>query len=259
MCKKIFLSFVYFNTNVANFNLAFFLRHGVFISNIDYYFVINGYNIDSSISFPNLPNIYIIYRENRGFDFGGHSIALSLINIDDYEYFFFMNSGVFGPVLPHYIDKTLWPNFFIQKINDKKKLIGTTITCLPACDPGGFGPKIEGFFFVTDLIGIKILLNEKIIFQIHSDKLSAIIYGEYQLSKSIFAHGYTIDCMLLRYRNIDWLNPIYHNLNNNQHPSRLNSFYGKSICPYEVIFFKWYWANLPTVLFDEIKIINDYF
>jgi hypothetical protein len=41
-------------------------------------------------------------------------------------------------------------------------------------------------------------------------------------------------------------------MNDNKHPSRHNSFYGKSIDPYEVIFHKWRWEESPPVNKDMI-------
>ena len=38
---------------------------------------------------------------------------------------------------------------FISKINDKVKLVGTTLCCLPHTDAGGYGPKVEGFFLIS--------------------------------------------------------------------------------------------------------------
>lgn len=58
-----------------------------------------------------------------------------------------MNSGVCGPIIPNYLkDDAHWSTYFIRKINDKVKLVGTTICCLPHTDAGGYGPKVEGFF-----------------------------------------------------------------------------------------------------------------
>jgi len=90
------------------------------------------------------------------------------------------------------------------------------------------------------------VLKKGTIFYNHSNKTDAILNGEYSLSKCILEAGFTIDCMLTKYNNIDWRDPSNHTLNNNIHPSRQNSFYGKSINPYEVIFHKWYWGHQPT-------------
>ncbi len=241
----------------SNYNLSFFIKKELsYKDNIDYIIVINGHNYDESIKFPDLlDNLIIIKRDNIGFDFGGHNSGLEYLkkNNKTYDYYFFMNSGVIGPILPHYFTETHWTDIFIKKINDKVKLVGTTIVCLPSYDAGGYGPKVEGFFFMTDKIGLELLINQKNIFFDHPDKYSAIVYGEYGLSNCILKNGYSIDCMLSKYQNIDWTDPKNYSLNNNNHPSRKNSFYGNSINPYNVIFHKWYWHGLENVNFDIIK------
>ena len=234
-------------SNSSDYNLSYFVKKELsYKENIDYVIVINGH---TTIVFPELENLKIIRRENIGFDFGGHAAALEVI--PEYDYYFFMNSGVIGPIVPHYYNEH-WSYIFIRKINDKVKLVGTSIVCLPHTDSGGYGPKVEGFFFMVDKIGLSLLKNEKTIFYNHPDKYSAIVNGEYALSNCILKNGYTIDCMLKRYQGVDWTSSLNHNMNNNKHPSRENSFYGASINPYEVIFHKWFWHGCRTVNFNII-------
>jgi hypothetical protein len=253
---KSVIIYTYFSSPSSDLNLNFFVNKELsYNPNIDYIIVINGYEYNKNIIFPILDNLTILKRENIGYDFGGHNFALEYINEKSrkYDYYFFMNSGVIGPIIPHYFTETHWSNVFIKKINEKVKLIGTTIVCLPHTDFGGYGPKVEGFFFMTDNIGLELLKTQQNIFCNHNDKYSAIVNGEYGLSNCILQHGYSIDCMLPKYQNVDWTNINNYNLNNNIHPSRKNSFYGYSINPYDVIFHKWYWHNAETVNFDIIK------
>lgn len=252
---KSVIIYTYYNSESSNINLNFFCKNElVYHPDIDYIIVINGYTFPDDIVFPDITNLKIIKRENIGFDYGGHNNALESIPINkQYDYYFFMNSGVIGPILPFYFQKEHWSSIFIDKINDKVKLVGTTIVCLPHQDLGGFGPKVEGFFFMTDKIGLKLLKNEKTIFCNHKDKVDAIINGEYGMSKCILKNGYSIDCMLSRYKYIDWKDINNYNANNNIHPSRKNSFYGESINPYEVIFHKWYWHGCEPVNIDIIR------
>ena len=292
--------YTYYMSPSSDYNLSFFVKTELtYKENIDYIIVINGHKYNKTICFPILDNLKIIKRENKGFDFGGHKSALEYIDNEkkEYDYYFFMNSGVVGPILPHYFTGS-WLNIFIKKINDKVKLVGTTIACLPHDDLGGYGPKVEGFFFMTDKIGLSLLKNwnkgkkglfnykdyleiypdlnhlnldqarlhfenhgkkegrmghKPPIFYNHSTKISAIIYGEYALSKCILENGYTIDCMIPKYQKTDWLNINNHSLNKNKHPSRKNSFYGNSINPYDVVFHKWHWHGEPKVNFEIIQ------
>ena len=254
--------YTYFSSQSSDYNLLFFVNKELSYKNdIDYIIVINGFVYNENIKFPNLNNLTILKRENIGYDFGGHNCALEYIKEKSktYDYYFFMNSGVIGPIIPHYFIDTHWTNIFIKKINKRVKLVGTTIVCLPSHDAGGYGPKVEGFFFMVDNIGLELLKKQQNIFCNHHDKYSAIVNGEYGLSNCILKNGYSIDCMLPKYKNIDWTNNIYYNLNNNKHPSRKNSFYGDSINPYDVIFHKWYWHNDENVNFDIItQYVNDF-
>lgn len=246
---KSLIIYTYYSTPFSNFNLDFFVKNELsYKPDIDYIIVINGHN--SPIQFPIIKNLTILKRDNEGYDFGGHACALNFAQSKSYDYYFFMNSGVFGPIISDYDNH--WSNIFIKKINEKVKLVGTTIVCLPNTDAGGYGPKVEGFFFMTDAIGLNILNSESTIFCNHPTKDSAIINGEYGLSNCILKHGYSIDCMLPQYQNIDWTDSKNYTLNNNIHPSRKNSFFGESINPYDVIFHKWFWHNEPTVNFDII-------
>jgi len=253
---KSVIIYTYFSSPSSDYNLNFFVRKELsYKDNIDYIIVINGYSYNENIKFPILDNLTILKRENTGFDFGGHNCALEYIGSQSkiYDYYFFMNSGVIGPIVPHYFTEPHWTNIFIKKINDIVKLVGTTIVCLPNTDAGGYGPKVEGFFFMVDNIGLSLLRNQQNIFCNHEIKESAIINGEYGLSTCILENGYSIDCMLPKYQNIDWTNNMNYMLNNNIHPSRHNSFYGESINPYDVIFHKWFWHNADLVNFDIIK------
>jgi len=251
MSKSVVI-YTYVKSPSNDYNLSFFAERELeYREDMDYIIVVNGYD---SIPLPNIKNVTVITRENSGFDFGGHFCALEYLEKQQktYDYYFFMNSSVIGPIMPHYV-KDHWSKCFIEKINDVVKLVGTTIVCLPREDSGGYGPKIEGFFFMVDQIGLSLLKKEGTVFQYHPDKRSAIIQGEYGLSNCILKNGYSIDCMLRKYQGIDWRNPDNYTLNENQHPSRKNSFYHYSINPYEVIFHKWFWHGLETVNFVIVE------
>jgi len=247
--------YTYYSSPSSYYNLSFFVKKELkYLENIDYIIVINGFD-DDGIKFPIIDNLVVLKRENKGFDFGGHNAALNYLkeNKKVYDYYFFMNSGVIGPILKDDFDKSHWTKLFIEKINDVTKLVGTTIVCLPPDDAGGYGPKVEGFFFMTDKIGLDLLVNEGTIFCDHPDKYSAIVNGEYGLSNCILSNGYSIDCMLQKYQGINWRNSINYNINNHQHPSRKNSYFGTSINPYDVIFHKWYWHGEESVHFNYIQ------
>lgn len=259
--KSIIIIYTYYQSPSSDYNLDFYCRaelaNNINNESRDYIIVVNGYTYNKLIHIPNASNITVLSRENVGYDFGGHNAALEYIDNKGktYDYYFFMNSGVCGPFTTYLSDSEDWTDRFISKINDTVKLVGTTIVCLPYEDAGGYGPKVEGFFFMTDSIGLRILKQKNTIFCNHPTKYSAIVNGEYGLSNCILDAGYSLDCMLKMYEGVDWRDSANYSKNNNRHPSRNGSFYGKSIHPYEVIFHKWYWHGEPLVNF---KIVNDY-
>ena len=52
--------YTYFSSHPANYNLSYFVKKELsYKDNIDYIIVINGYNYDETIQFPNLPNLTI--------------------------------------------------------------------------------------------------------------------------------------------------------------------------------------------------------
>ena len=241
---KTLVSYVYFETQQSLYNLEFFLYEGSKIaSEVDIFLVINGKKC--SLSIPG--NINVIMRENIGFDFGGHKAVLDSVNIFSYDYFIFLNSSVIGPFLPNYYNGN-WTYTFTNMLNDKVKLAGTSIVCLPSTDLGGFGPKVEGYAWCTDKIGLKVLLDKGTIFIDHKTKKDTIVNGEYAVSNTIINAGYNLDCLLYKYKGIDWLNKDNWNMNNNQHPSRKDTYDGISIHPFETVFHKWYWSDHPNSL-----------
>jgi hypothetical protein len=201
--NKIVLIYAYYETPSAQFNMSFFVTK--LRDNIDYVFIINGYTCNVSI--PERSNITVIKRQNTGWDYYAYRVGIDHVISKDYDYYFFVNGGVFGPVLPSYNQDMDWTKVFTSKINDKVKVVGTSIICLEHNfreRPGEIFPAVEGFFFVMDKIALKILLKDSQVFDFHHSKDDAVIHGEHVLSRTLFKYGYTIDCLLRKYQGIDW-------------------------------------------------------
>lgn len=258
---KTVVSYAYFETNRSMYNFDFFVQTGVTNDpNILFIFVINGHNC--AVQLPTYDNCVILKRDNIGFDFGAHRASIDYLTetykcaVQDipFDYFICMNCGVIGPFLPAFYPKNLsWTNIFTDKLNDKIKLVGSSLVCFEYKAMTGRGPHVEGFCFCLDKIGLTIVFNKKTIFISHLTKENAINNGEYGLSKAILEAGYSIDCLLYKYQNIDWSNQRnWINQNNNTFPSRSGSYDGITIHPFEVVFHKWFWLNSLPVNFNYV-------
>ena len=234
-------------------NLKFFLNNGL-LDEIDYYFIING---ESTVIIPNQNNIKIIKRENIGFDFGAYSCIVENHLHKEYEYYIFINSSVKGPYLK---DNIKWYDPFIQLFNKDVKIVGTSINIFPfdkypfIKDSVNYLNKIynhdapfthiQSMFFIIDYeyytyLKSKNFFDEKKINKI-TEINNLIPYYEFGLSQLAFKNGWNINSILDKYKNLDYrtnkkdINPT--SLGGD--PYNKNGYFGKTIDPYDVIFFK---------------------
>ena len=109
-------------------NFEYFLKNGI-LDNVDYYIILNG---DCSVAINNSPNINILKRKNKGYDFGAYSYAIKQLK-KIYNYYFFLNTSVRGPYLNnHYTSNKNWTDYFIDLFNKKDiKIVGTSINIFP--------------------------------------------------------------------------------------------------------------------------------
>jgi lipopolysaccharide biosynthesis protein len=230
-------------------NLRFFIANGL-LDNIDYYFIING---DCTVSIPTRSNIQIIYRENKGFDFGSYSCAVKQI-INKYDYYVFMNTSVRGPFL---IDGSKpWIDYFIELFNtDDIKIVGTSINIFPISRFDGnnldeiYGhppphTHVQSMFFCIDNEYYEYLKSKNFFIEETMNDITTIdkiiIYKEFGLSQLALNNGWNINCILSHYKDIDY-REIKEDFNSTSYygdPYYPNRYFGKSIDPFQVIFYK---------------------
>jgi hypothetical protein len=227
-------------------NLVYFINYGLEETN-DYIFVING---KLSIKIPKKNNIKILHRDNIGYDFSAYGEALQTINIEEYKYFFFINTSVRGPFLPEYV-KMSWTEPFKNLLKDDVKLVGTTINLAEDfLSTNGhevfYGKKkyythIQSQMFATDLECLKFLIS-KGIFDLFTENnfLKIIILKEIGMSNHVLNNNWNISCILPEYQNID-----YRTLNVDFNPTSIkgemnykNVYFNRTLHPYEAIFIK---------------------
>jgi hypothetical protein len=226
-------------------NLVYFLNYGIEENN-DYVFIINGNNM---LKIPSHKNIKVIYRDNIGYDFSAYGEALKTINLDQYKYFFFINTSVRGPFLPNYV-KMSWTTPFKNLLKDDVKLVGTTINLTEdiiinneycSFDKKKYHVHVQSQMFATDLECLKFLINKGIFDLFTEDNFEKlIILKEIGMSYHVLNNNWNISCLLPEYQNID-----YRTLNVDFNPTSIkgemnykDAYFNRTLHPYEAIFIK---------------------
>ena len=254
-------------------NLEFFIKNAIY-DDIDYIFCINGK--ECSISIPSQPNIKLLPRDNKDYDFGAYSDALETVNIDLYDYFFFINTSVRGPFLPEDIrSNTRWTAPFIKLLTDDVKLVGTSINIFNITDPAelnkkpislltetGYNPPfahVQSQVFLLGKEGLQFLISKKFFEQPpESDFDTFIILREVMLSQLILKNNWNINCILKKYQGVDYRN-ITEDINTtsvNGDPYYIGAYFGENIKPYDVIFIK---TNRNVSTDEIIQLTDDYY
>jgi hypothetical protein len=229
-------------------NLIFFLENGGIRKDVDYYIIING---KSTVDIPTYSNVNIIHRENKGFDFGAWQSVIKNNIKRPYDYYIFINSSVEGP----YSVGSSWLEHFLVlfKKDNNVKLVGTSINILESTwgdmkSIHGTKPPyshVQSMFFILNNEGFNYLysigffddehiLNEK------NDMSYMIINKEIMMSQLILKKNWNINSILSKYRDIDYRS-LTHNINTSgEDPYYKGAYFGNTITPDEVIFYKGY-------------------
>uniref|UniRef100_A0A6C0AFL1 Rhamnan synthesis protein F n=1 Tax=viral metagenome TaxID=1070528 RepID=A0A6C0AFL1_9ZZZZ len=276
--QKFLVIYVYYeikNYQKNQTNLSFFIRHGLneknwIDLNIDYLFVLH---CKCEVLFPKNSNIYFLEEENCT-DWEGYLNGLNFMGNKKYDYIFFMNCSVIGPMIENN-SNTHWLFPYYQKIiNEKSVVCGNIIHNLPETDLGGPGLCISCYNFLlksTDEI-LGILKNQKIcnvnekslvdfekkyntVFGKKIDKTDAILTGEFGLSRILLKNGYTLSCLL--YEPVDYQKGIF-KTTNTLYSDRYKCHFEENLPVTEMIFYKniWRWENTRASLpveYDKCK------
>jgi len=247
MKNKICCLYAYYEKdNLYKNNFEYFLQNGIY-DEIDYYFIINGI---CSVNIPSKNNIIIFHRENKGYDFGAWSHGLKKIN-KQYDYYAFLNTSVKGPFLYNKCEK--WYEPFIRLFKKDVKIVGTTVNILSTNDLFKIDLKniynknkpfthVQSMFFIIDKEYLDYLnsidfFNENKINNINNF-LYLIANYEIGLSQHALKKGWNINCILQPYRNQDFRKIKKDFLKDGGDLYYINKYFGKTIDPYDVIFFK---------------------
>jgi len=236
----------YEKDNNYKHNFRYFLENAI-LENVDYYIIING---KCTIQIPIKPNINIYIRQNKGYDFGAYSFALKKIN-KIYDYYFFMNTSVLGPLK----NNISWTTNFLNLFKEDVKIVGTSINMYEKNYVGKYNlyeiykknapySHVQSMFFVLKKDYLEYLnsvnfFNEELINKIN-DFHYIIAYKEIGLSQIALNNGWNINCILDKYKDLDY-RILKHNVNPNSKngdPYYNNTFFGENIKKEDVIFYK---------------------
>ena len=244
--NKICVIYNYYEKNkLYKENFKFFLENGI-LDEIDYYIIING---SCSIELPNKSNIFIYYRKNIGYDFGAYSYIINNKLTKEYDYYILINTSVRGPYLKNSNKK--WYEYFIELFNDNVYLVGTSINICKSVkfclyNPNykrSVNPHVQSMFvvikkkFFNELVEDNFFNEEEIN---NMDFTRLIKEKEVGLSQKAIEKGYNINCILSKYKNLDYIN-MDDDINKtsvNGDPYFQNAYFGGTIDPYEAIFYK---------------------
>ena len=251
--NKIACVYAYYEKNeLYKENFQYFIEHGMLLETVDYYVAVNG---ECTVCLPlTKPNLTVIHRENKGFDFGAYGDVLTSASRDfsGYDFVFFLNTSVRGPFLPEGKESD-WTESFIDifKEDPSVKLVGTSINVLdsriPFLLPGDakkpLHPHVQSMFFVLDREALDFLRREGFFALAKEGTMSflqAIARFEVGMSFLILENGWNISCLLPGYRGLDYRSIASQPNPSSKHgdPYFKNAYFGKTILPTDVIFYK---------------------
>ena len=210
-------------------NLIYFLQNGL-LEYVDYYIIING---ECTVDIPNLNNIKVLKRENKGFDFGAWSYCIKQLT-KEYDYYVFLNTSVRGPYLSEedINNNVSWLDKFLVLFNNKDiKMVGTTIIIFYLKYFNSFYnliynykeiyykdnnidiydeylTHIQSMFFILNNEGLNYLLSQNFFdedrINNYNDILDIIINYEIRLTQLILKNNWNIGSILDIYKNIDF-------------------------------------------------------
>jgi hypothetical protein len=187
---------------------------------VDFVFVCNN---QLSLSVPDY--VTVIYRENKGHDFGAWSEGL-LHRAKDYDYYICVNSTVDGP---YYTGD--WTKVYTSRLINDIRLFGSTINCCtgPWCKqfPYWSGPHVQTYIFCMTHETLLYLSSINIfsLTEYTTDKIETVFKKEIGMSKKILDKGWNIGCLLPRYKNTDFRGINYNWLDDVMYPHFENLYW----------------------------------
>ena len=170
---------------------------------VDFVIVVNN----PSLTFHVPKYVSVVYRENKGHDFGAWSEGL-LKRKKDYDYYICVNSTAEGP-----FTNEKWTDIYTRGLTNEIKLFGSTINCCtgPWCKqfPYWSGPHVQTYIYSMAHETLLYLSAEGIfsLTEYTNDKIQTVFFKEIGLSKKILDKGWNIGCLMEKYKGLDFRIP----------------------------------------------------
>jgi hypothetical protein len=173
-------------------NFWFFVAQGMQCPQTHYVIIVNG---PCKVTMPSEgPNVTVIHRENKGFDFGAWAAGLAAISVDDYSHFVFLNGSCRGPILPESVSSSEWISRFCSRLTGNVHCVGPTINIYklqPLCKP-----HVQTYAWAATRECVQMLLEAGLFEFEAQTKADAIQRQEVASGTLILAHGWEIACFV---------------------------------------------------------------
>ena len=256
-------------------NLQYFLKHGI-LDDLHYVIMLAS---EPNFELPHFDNVEFHRIPNEYRDIGGYIKGYKEIQkIADWDYIFFLNSGVLGPLpLERFASKKeSWATYFLNLFDENIQLVGTSINTLPRPSTYSnldeimenslfakfFSPHlachVQSFFFCLKKEARHFLAELGFFEQdLGQEQMRLIVNFEIALSQIILnANGlWTIKSNLERFSGLDFKN-LTQDPNPNSaggDPYYPGTYFGTSIEPRDAVFFKTTRWLLSTQELESIR------
>jgi hypothetical protein len=191
-----------------------------------------------------------------------------IFNLRQYKYFILMNSSIRGPFFPPYFLQFMsdyraefhrpfpWYSVFTKRINERVKLVGSTINCNPS-------PHVQSYLVTTDFTGLSLLLKSATtsagrigagVFGCYPTKSDTITICELGISATVLDAGYLITSLMSKHQTIDFAKKSDYKCHVFANPYSDKSVDGTSLEPYDVVFVKYNAKKTTTDAQDRAKL-----
>ncbi|KAH7342412.1 hypothetical protein BKA65DRAFT_504038 [Rhexocercosporidium sp. MPI-PUGE-AT-0058] len=228
------VTYVYMESDYAKLNLQFFINHGLHAA-ADFIFILNGETTAEGLIPHDQPNVKVIKRKNTCYDLGSHWEVLTARKRggkalrDTYKKFILMNASIRGPFVPHW-SKECWTDAYLNKLNEKVKLVGSSINCL-----GGGDQYVNSMIWATDTMGLNIMLTPAGIGKCFQTLDDAVL-GEIRTTPLLKSAGYHVDVMMTMFQS--QRDYAFENCTYDGDMLREGAYAGFNVHPFELLFIK---------------------